>query len=232
MRQLGRYVYMKLIGYVRVSSKDQRDNTSLEDQKKRIENYCNAFGYELIRVYEEVGSGKDTENRPVFQEAMNAIGEVDGIIAIKLDRIARNTRDVLELVEDKLQPKDKALILIDLNVDTSTPTGKMILTVMASVAQLERDQINERCRNGRNAKRERGEYIGGKTRYGYDLVGDKLVPNPKEQAVIRLILRRIKGYSMNAVAQYLTQKGIPTKEGGTWTHVHIKKILDREQKTA
>ena len=69
-------------------------------------------------------------------------GEADGIVALKLDRIARNTRDVLALVEDVLQPSNKALVLLDLNVDTSTPTGRMILTVMAAVAQLERDNIS------------------------------------------------------------------------------------------
>ncbi|MFN5978070.1 MAG: recombinase family protein, partial [Pseudanabaena sp.] len=134
---------MKLVGYVRISSESQADNTSLVEQRKKIEAYCYAFGHELIAVFEEVGSGKDAKHRPQFQKALEMVRtDADGIIAAKLDRLARNTRDVLALVEDTLQPTNKALVLLDLQVDTSTPTGRMILTVMAAVATLERDVIN------------------------------------------------------------------------------------------
>ena len=128
---------MKLVGYVRVSTKNQEDNTSLADQERRIKAYCEAFGHELINLYVEVGSGKNTKDREQFNLALEDVkNNADGIIALKLDRIARNTRDVLALVEDVLQPDNKALVLLDLQVDTSSPTGKMILTVMAAVATL------------------------------------------------------------------------------------------------
>lgn len=118
---------------VRVSTQEQADNTSLADQRKEIKSYCIAMGHEL--VFEEVGSSKNTTDRPLFTKALEAFRyRADGIIAAKLDRVARNTRDVLELVEDVLQPENKALILLDLQVDTSTPMGTLILTVSMSKA--------------------------------------------------------------------------------------------------
>jgi site-specific DNA recombinase len=98
---------MKLVGYIRVSTQEQADNTSLADQRKKIKSYCTAMGHELVEVFEEVGSGKNTTDRPLFTQALEAVRyRADGIIAAKLDRVARNTRDVLELVEDVLQPEN------------------------------------------------------------------------------------------------------------------------------
>jgi site-specific DNA recombinase len=220
---------MRLVGYIRVSSKSQEDNTSLESQEERIRAYCKAYGHKLVKVYREQESGKDTEGRPEFLAAIEAVKtKADGIIAIKLDRIARNTRDVLELVEEVLQPHNKALILLDLQVDTSTPTGRMILSVMASVAQLEREQIIERCLTGRRHKRAKGGYIGGLPPYGYDRQEDKLILNPQEQEVLDIIRKRSRrGHSLYAIAKYLNEKNYPTKTGAAWSHVLVGKLLNR-----
>jgi site-specific DNA recombinase len=221
---------MKLIGYVRVSSKGQTDNTSIEEQKKRITAHCVAQGHKLVKIYEETGSGKDTENRPEFQNALEALKKADGIIAFKLDRIARNTADVLHLVNGVLKPSDKALVLLDLNVDTSTPTGMMILTVMAAVAQLERDQINERCRNGRKAKKAKGEFIGGHAPFGYDAIEGKLIENQQEQDILQTIRKhRRGGKTTYSIAKFLNESGYPTKTGAKWSHVLVAKLLERQK---
>jgi site-specific DNA recombinase len=220
---------MKLVGYVRVSSESQADNTSLTEQRKKIEAYCYAFGHELVHIYEEVGSGKDAEHRPQFQAALATVRtQADGIVAVKLDRIARNTRDVLALVEDTLQPNNKALVLLDLQVDTSTPTGRMILTVMAAVATLERDVINERTQGGRKAKAEQGGYAYGAPKFGTQAVEGELVTDEKEQEIIDIIRRHHKsGKSLRAIADYLNQHGYPSKRGGEWKHTSVKAVLDR-----
>ena len=228
---------MKLVGYVRVSTDGQEDNTSLSSQQERIEAYCKAFGHELIEVFVEVGSGKSMASRPEFNKAMEMVAtKADGIVALKLDRIARSTRDVLTLVEDVLQPKDKALVLLDLNVDTSTPTGKMILTMMAAVAELERAQINERCQGGRKAKAKDGGYAYGSPKFGEVAIDGELAANESEQAVIDLIRRHHKaGKKANAIAKYLNAQGIPTKRGKQWTQQGVINILNRlypQNKTA
>jgi DNA invertase Pin-like site-specific DNA recombinase len=223
---------MKLVGYARVSTDGQKDNTSLPDQIRRITAYCEAFGHDLIQVFEEVGSGKDTTHRPKFREAMEMVkGDADGIVALKLDRIARNCRDVLTIVEDVLQPRDKALVLLDLNVDTSTPTGKMVLTMMAAVAELERSQINSRTQGGRKAKQARGGYAYGAPAYGQQANEKQLVPHPAEVETIELIRRHRKsGKSYGAIADYLNTQGIPTKRGGLWASAQVRRVCLRVRK--
>jgi site-specific DNA recombinase len=220
---------MKLVGYIRVSSESQAENTSLAEQQKKIEAYCYAFGHELIGIFKEVGSGKQTGDRPQFQAALNMVrDEADGIIAAKLDRLARNTRDVLALVDDVLQPAKKALILLDLQVDTTTPQGYMILTVMSAVAKLERDIINERTQGGRRAKAEKGGYAYGSPAFGLKVIDGELVANDDEQKAIELIRRHRKsGKSYQRVAEYLNFANIPTKRGKAWSAMQVKRICDR-----
>lgn len=220
---------MKLVGYVRVSSESQADNTSLTEQKKRIEAYCQAFGHELLEIFEEVGSGKNADNRPQFQKALEAVRDnADGIIAAKLDRLARNTRDVLELVDDVLQPANKALILLDLQVDTTTPQGYMILTVMSAVAKLERDIINERTQGGRKAKAAAGGFAYGSPAFGQKAVDGELVEDEKELEVVDIIHRHRKsGKSYQKLADYLNAQGITTKRGKTWNAMQVKRVCDR-----
>ncbi len=219
---------VKLIGYVRVSTAGQADNTSLSEQRKKIEAYAFAFGHELIEIFEEVGSGKNASDRPVFQKALAAMSNADGIIATKLDRIARNTRDVLELVEDVLKPHNKSLVLLDLNVDTSTPSGLMILTVMAAVASLERAIITERTQGGRKAKAEEGGYAYGSPKFGQKSVDGELAADEDEIQTIDLIRRHHKsGKSQRKIAEYLNKNGVKSKRGGNWTGGTVGKILSR-----
>jgi site-specific DNA recombinase len=153
----------------------------------------------------------------LFTQALEAVRyRTDGIIAAKLDRVARNTRDILELVEDVLQPENKALILLDLQVDTSTPMGTLILTVMAAVATLERSVINQRTQGGRKSKAENGGYAYGAPRFGEKPNGSKeLVENSNEQVTIEVIRRhRRSGKSYGEVADYLNEQSYPTERGG------------------
>jgi DNA invertase Pin-like site-specific DNA recombinase len=220
---------MKLVGYIRVISDGQAENTSLLEQRKKIEAYCVAFGHELVAVYEEIGSGKNVEHRPKFQEALESLkNNAEGIIAAKLDRLARNTRDVLTLVEDVLQPNNKALVLLDLQVDTSTPTGRMILTVMAAVATLERDVINERTQGGRKSKSDNGGFAYGSPKFGQVSKDKQLEDSESEQQVIEIIRRHHKsGKSLRAIAEYLDKNGHKSKQGKNWQPSSIKNVLDR-----
>jgi site-specific DNA recombinase len=220
---------MKLVGYIRVSTSGQEDNTSLSEQRRRIQAYCDAFGHELFHVFEEVGSGKDAKGRPQFQTALEMVRtSADGIVALKLDRIARNTRDVLELVEDILQPNDKALVLLDIQVDTSTPTGRMILTVMAAVAQLERDVIKERTQEGRRVKASSGGFAFGSPAFGHHSIEGQLLTNHPEAQVIELIRKHHKsGKSFHQIAIWLNTQAYSPKRGGSWHRQTVQKVIER-----
>ena len=223
---------MKLIGYIRVSSEGQADNTSLEDQQDRINAYCTALNHELIGTYQDVQSGGKSENRKGLQTAIADVlaGKADGIIVLKLDRLARLASDVLTLIDKQLQPNNKALVIIDINMDTSTPTGKLVLTMLAGVAEFEKSQINERTKNGKKARAKTSPYAnGGAPKFGCKADNKNLIADDKEQEIINIIKRHYKsGKSQRQIAEYLNKQGILSKQGKQWSSTTIGRILDRE----
>ena len=136
------------VGYVRVSTEEQ--NTV------RQEVMMNALGVE--KVFIDKMSGKDA-NRPQLKELMSFVREGDTVIVSEISRFARNTRDLLELV-DELNKKGVEFVSNKENIDTTTPTGEFMLTVFAAMAKLERDTILQRQREGIEAAKERGAYAG------------------------------------------------------------------------
>ena len=223
---------MKLVGYTRVSTVDQRDNTSLDDQKAKIESYAFAMGHEIVASFRESLSGKRADNRPELQKAIAMLqsGEADGLIVAKLDRLGRNVRDILTLVDDVLKPLDKALILLDLAIDTSTPAGRMVLTMMAALAEMERSLIRERVERGRAVKHEAGGYAYGAPQFGQKAENKELVADESEQAIIEVIRRhRRSGKSPQAIADFLNAGSYPTKRGGNWQHTTVRGIIKRLQ---
>ena len=223
---------MKLVGYTRVSTIDQRDNTSLDDQKTKIESYAIAMGHQIVKTFSDSISGKRADNRPDLQKAIAMLqsGEADGLIVAKLDRLGRNVRDILALVDDVLKPSDKALILLDLAIDTSTPAGRMVLTMMAALAEMERSLIRERVERGRAVKHEAGGYAYGAPQFGQKAENKELVADESEQAVIEVIRRhRRSGKSPQAIADFLNTGNYPTKRGGIWQHTTVRGIIKRLQ---
>lgn len=226
---------MKLIAYCRISTRAQEDNTSLASQQQRIEAYCLALGHELVDKYIEIGSGKDTKGRPQYRAMMARLEtdvEVQGVISLKLDRISRSVRDTLTLVEDILVPLGKALILVDMALDTSSPTGRMVLTMLAAVAALERETIIARSKAGKAYIRSQGRWDGsGSLTFGFTPKDGSLVEVPEEQAVINLMNDLYsKGYSQQDIADELNNRGLKTKLGCTWRQEIVSRTLKRSTK--
>jgi DNA invertase Pin-like site-specific DNA recombinase len=218
---------MKLVGYIRVSSDSQEDNTSLSFQRERIEKYCLGFGHELSEIFIEVESGKNTKNRPEFQKAILAMGDCDGLIVMKIDRLARNTKETLQFIDDEIIAKNKNLIVIDLEVNVATPNGRMVLTMMSSVAEMELNTIRERTNNGRIIAMEKGVKFGA-AKFGESVQSKTRVENDDEIKIIGLIKRHRKaGKGYAAIATLLNKKGYPTKQGKQWHATTVKNILDR-----
>jgi site-specific DNA recombinase len=223
---------MKLIGYARVSSEGQADNSSLEDQQEKIAAYCTALNHELVGLYKDVQSGGESENRKGLQAALADMldGKADGLIVLKLDRLVRRASDVLTLIDKELQPNNKALVVIDINMDISTPTGKMVLTMLAGVAEFEKSLINERTKNGKKARAKTSDYAnGGQPKFGHKADNKNLIIDDKEQEIINIIKRHYKsGKSQRQIAEYLNKQGILSKQGKQWSSTTIGRILDRE----
>ena len=138
------------VGYVRVSTTEQ--NTA------RQESLMESLGVEKIYIEKVSGKSKD---RPKLQEMMSFVREGDTLIVESISRFARNTRDLLDLVE-QLKKKKVEFVSKKENIDTSTPTGQFMLTVFGAMAQLERDTILERQREGIEEAKKLGKYKGRK----------------------------------------------------------------------
>jgi len=188
------------------------------------------MGHEVVNCFEEVASGKQTGNRPEYQKAIAMLmsGDADGLIVAKLDRLGRNVRDILQFVDEVISPLNKSLIILDLQIDTSSHQGRMVLTMMGAMAEMERAVIRERVERGRQAKADRGGYAFGAPPIGMKAHEGELVQDELEQQTIALIHRHRKsGKSPQKIADFLNAQNIPTKRGGTWHHSTVRKVLSR-----
>ena len=141
---------MKEYAYIRVSSKDQQDDRQFIAMESR--------GIPPDRIYSEKQSGKDTK-RPKLHTLMDKVKKGDVIVVESISRFARNTKDLLGLVE-KLTKKGVEFISLKEHIDTTTPTGRFMLTVFAAVAELERDFMLQRQAEGIAAAKSRGVHLG------------------------------------------------------------------------
>ena len=152
---------MKMLGYVRVSSVGQADNTSIDNQIKEIKQYCKNNNHS-VKIIKDVASGKDT-NREGYNNLLDLLPLYDGIIAFKLDRLSRDTIDTLQL--DKMIKKtNKQLIIINDGIGATTST--LELTIRSVIAQEERKAISLRTIRGKINKKSDGYYVGGQIALG------------------------------------------------------------------
>lgn len=224
---------MRLIAYVRVSSTGQKDNTSLDNQIEQIRAYADRCGHEIVAVHREMQSAAEVSTRRELKKVLADIhaDKADGLIVWKLDRFARSTLEGLQTVVN-LKHAKKHLVVLDLNLDTSTPIGECMLTMLLSFAQLERGIIRERMLAGKSVIRERNGYVHGQPPYGW-VAGVKdgrrtLLPEPTEQYWREKIVQmRQEGYTYKKIAGKLNDIGIPAKLGGPWCWASIKQICTR-----
>lgn len=217
--------------YIRVSTEKQAsEGFSLSAQDLQLRNYCAVFGWLVCdhRIYVDAGiSGKST-NRDAFlrmmQDARN--GEVKRVVACKLDRLARNTKDFLQVV-DQLQKCGCDLVLIKESFDTSTPQGKFALTMFAAIAELEASTIAERVMTGKAQKARQGGYNGAYCPFGYIFNDGKFeVDIPRAQIVNRIFnMFVIEEESLTAIADKLNVANIKTGRGGKWRANTIRYML-------
>jgi DNA invertase Pin-like site-specific DNA recombinase len=141
--------------YARVSTREQADNGGGLDAQVA----AGLARYPEAEVVRERGSGARADTRPLFMAAVAGMRAGDTLVAARLDRLGRSTRDILDLA-DRGRREGWALVALDLGMDTSTPAGEFCLTVMAAVARLERRMIGERTRDGMAAKKAAGTLRG------------------------------------------------------------------------
>ena len=130
---------MRVFGYCRVSTASQTEGYSLDEQKERIEAYCKALGWELVKVFVDGGESGAKIDRPALQKMCERVKEVNKVVVYKLDRLSRSQKDTLFLIEDVFLKNGVDFVSITENFDTSTPFGKAMVGILAVFAQLERE---------------------------------------------------------------------------------------------
>ena len=184
---------MKAYMYTRVSTAMQTEGYSLEAQAQKIRDFAKYKEIRIIGEYCDAGiSGKNISARESFRQMLTDIAEkqdhVDYVLVFKLSRFGRNAADTLESVQ-YMQDYGVNLISVDDNLDSSGPAGKLIISIMAAVAEMERENINAQTMAGRRQKARSGGWNGGFAPYGYTLKDGKLVVVEEEAQAVREIYR-------------------------------------------
>lgn len=221
---------MKTIGYVRVSTEDQaREGVSLDAQEAKLRAWAALNDCPAPDIFRDEGlSGKRADNRPGLQAALDATKNGAALVVYSLSRLSRSTRDTLALA-DRLTKQGGQLVSLTEKIDTTTAAGRMVLTVLAAMYQLEREQTGERTRDALRHIRAQGRKTGGDVPYGYQARDGRLTEHPAEQKAIRLIRKlRGKGHSFRAIAAELEREGYRTKTGKAhWHPQSVKQVLER-----
>lgn len=223
--------------YTRVSTSMQVDGYSLDAQMEKLKRYADYEGMPIVGVYNDKGkSGKSIEGREDFQRMMKDIeyrkDNVKYVLVFKLSRFGRNAADVLNSLQF-MQDYGVNLICVEDGIDSTKDSGKLMISVLSSVAEIERENILIQTMEGRKQKAREGKWNGGFAPYGFTLKDGNLEIVEDEAEVIRLIFEKYTKTNMGAtsVARYLNQNNIYKKprENGTLTKFSagfIRGILD------
>jgi site-specific DNA recombinase len=223
---------MTAVGYVRVSTDDQaKEGVSLDNQKAKIEAYCQLKDLELREVIEDAGISAKNLRRVGVQKVLRLARrkEIDAVVVYKLDRIFRSTIDALETTK-AFDKWGVSFHSIEETLDTRSAMGRFFFTLTAALAEMERRLIGERTKAALSHKRSRNEKTGGDIPFGYDLTPQGLlVKNETEQRVIRIIRKlRGQGFSLRRICSELEREGHKTKRGNAvWHPETIAHIIRR-----
>ena len=192
----------RAVGYCRISTLMQVDNTSLKDQEEKIRMYAKLHNIVIDEMFiDKAVSGKSTD-RPEYDKMMDYVREndIDMIIVYKNDRIHRSLYNLLAMIYE-LQEYEVALVSVTEMFDTSTPQGMLFLQMLGSFAEFERAIINERTRNGRIARLNEHKWVGGKPAFGYEITKDgRFAVNQYEAEIVKDIFKlRAKGVSLSKI---------------------------------
>lgn len=219
------------VGYIRVSTAGQAaDGVSMDMQIAKIKAYCALEDMELVGIYGDPGiSAKSIDKRPGLQAILRMVEKkkIHNVVIYKLDRLARNTVECLEMAE-QLDKKGVGLHSITEKLDTKTAVGRFFFTLLASLAEMERRLIGERTKEALGRKKELGERVSRRIPYGYLLRSDgkTLAENPDEMRVVeRASALWNDGLSLREVSRILAEEGMMSRTGKEFAPSAISKMV-------
>lgn len=220
----------KLVGgYIRVSTERQVEGYSIEGQITQIEQYCHFNGYELVDIYADRGISGKSMNRPELQRMLNDAknGKLDCVMVYKTNRLARNTSDLLTIVEE-LHRQNVEFFSLSERMEVKNSTGKLMLQILASFSEFERNTILENIYTGQRQRALEG-YYQGNLPLGYNNIPDnkkELMINQHEANIVKYIFESYaKGHGYRKIANALNHKGYVTKKGNPFSISAVTYIL-------
>lgn len=206
----------RMVGYLRVSTDQQADSgLGIEAQRSAISAEAERRGW-TVDFVTEIASGKRADNRELLIDTLDRLdrGDFDGIVVSRLDRLARSVLD-FATIRSRAERRGWSVVALDVNVDTSTPSGSMMASVVAAFAEYERRIIGIRTSEALRRLREAGKPYGR--------------PGISDTVRDRIIEAHRSGESLNAIARSLNADGVPTAQGGArWYPATVRKIVNRE----
>jgi site-specific DNA recombinase len=223
---------MQTAAYIRVSTYEQvRRNLSLDMQISKICSYAEMEGMEIIKVISDEGFSASTiSGRPGALELIEMIKsrQIEAVLVYRLDRLARCTSDALAMAK-LMDSKGVALHSISERLDTKSIMGRFFFTILASIAEMEREIIRERICDAMERKRQRGEPCNGNPSFGFHIVDDHVVPDPYEQAVIRRVRElRDQRHTIHRICDQLAEEGFVNRKGRPIAPTQIHTLIARK----
>ena len=225
---------MRVAAYVRVSTEDQsRDGVSLDAQREKVRLYAELHGLDLVEIITDAGVSAKTIERPGLSRvlAMLDSGEAGGVVVFKLDRLTRSLRDWSDLIDRYFGEKaSRSLMSVSESIDTRTAAGRMVLNIMVTVYQWERETIVERTRGAMSYKRSKMQRISRRIPYGFVLGpdGKTLSTDPTEAATVADVRAwHAEGWPLRRIATELDRLGVPTRAGRPWSHTSVLSLVKR-----